>query len=154
MSTRSSALKKIEKVYELIETMHSVALQQATSLVHEAEQAMAAQGDRLRAARTHIHQALTEGNREQWAISEVDMATGCQRQHRLEVLRQERDVVREQAREEYGASRIQRGQIQSVVDAQVEAERIVADRRAQNASDDRFLSRLRWAQLQSQVETA
>jgi type II secretory pathway component HofQ len=148
MSTRSAALKKIERLYGLIENMHAAALQEAATLMHEAEAAIVVQQGVLREARTEAHAAMARGDREDYAVAEAQLSVGGRRQQRLEVLRQAREVATEAARVEYGASRVRRGQIKTVADLAFEAERLTAERRAQTIADDRFLSRLRWSQLQ------
>ena len=148
----SSSLKKIERLYGLIETMNASALQEASALMHEAEAAIVMQQEAMQAARVEAHTALAVGDRERYAMAETGREVGGRRKQRLETLRQAREAAREVARQQYEASRIERGQIKTVMDAAAAAERVIADRRAQTVSDDRFLSRLRWNKLQLESE--
>lgn len=147
MASRTSSLKRIEGLYGLVESMHAVALEQAVAQVHEAERAIATQTRLKQTARTEAQLALTTGDRERWAVAEIQRGHSEQVQQNLEPILQERERLTAQARAVYTASRIQRGQIKTVVDKGLAAERLDEERRAQSAADDRFLSRLRWNSL-------
>ena len=143
MPSRASSLKRIEGLYGLIESMHAVALEQAAALMHEAEAAIVNQRLLQKNARSDAQRALTTGDRERWAVAEIQRGHSEQVQQSLEPILRERARLTAEARTVYVASRIQRGQIKTVVDQGLAAERLDEERRAQNAADDRFLSRLR-----------
>jgi len=151
MSTRSISLKKIEKLYGLIENMHAAALQEAASLLHEAEAAIVVQRHAMQNAQTDARGAMGRGDREGYAVAETGRAVGERRRNRLEALRMERERATEEVREVYRASHIQRGQMKTVVEATAAAEQVTASRRTQAMLDDRYLSRLRWSQLQDRT---
>lgn len=148
MATRLSALKRIEGLYSLIETMHAATLEQAAGLMHEAERAIAMQSQLKYSAHLDAQAALRSGDSEGWAVSELQRQHSDLCQQRLEPIREERERLTAAARAIYTASRIQRGQIKTVVDKNIASERLDHDRRAQSAADDRFLSRLRWNGLE------
>ncbi len=147
MPSRTSSLKRIEGLYSLIESMHAAALEQTAALVHEAEAAIADQARLKQTARADAQFALNHGDRERWAVAELQREHSDQLQQHLEPILEHRERLTVEARAVYLASRIQRGQIKTVVDKSLAAERIVEERRAQNQADDRFLSRLRWNAL-------
>lgn len=149
MASRISALKRIEGLYGLIETMHAATLEQAAALMHEAEAAIAAQSRLKRDAHGDARAALASGDREQWAVAELQRGHSERLQGKLESIRIERERTTAEAREVYTASRIQRGQIKTVVDKQLAERQRDDERRAQSAADDRFLSRLRWNGLEA-----
>ncbi len=147
MPSRTSSLKRIEGLYGLIESMHAVALEQAVARVHEAENAIANQTRLKQTARTDAQFALTTGDRERWAVAEIQRGHSEQVQQSLEPILEDRKRLTAEARAVYMASRVQRGQIKTVVDRGLAAERLEEERRAQSVADDRFLSRLRWNTL-------
>ena len=144
MASRIASLKRIEGLYGLIESMHEAALEQAAARVHEAEAAIVNQMRLKESARVDAQRALATGDRERWAVAEIQRGHSEQVRQSLEPILQERERLTTEARAIYTASRIQRGQIKTVVDKSVAAERLDEERRAQSTADDRFLSRLRF----------
>ncbi len=151
MASRTSSLKRIEGLYGLIETMHGVALEHAVARVREAENAIAAQTRLKQSAHGDAQAALSTGDRERWAVAEIQRGHSEQVQQSLEPVLRERERLTAEARAIYVASRIRRGQIKTVVDRDLAAERLDEERRAQSAADDRFLSRLRWNGLEADL---
>jgi hypothetical protein len=144
---RLSVLKKIETLYGLVEQMHSVALVQASLAVREAESAIAKQCELMRESRYGGREALLEGDRERRVLTETQQELAGMRRQLLETVRLEREGRSNQAREEYALSRVKSEQMKSVV-AVIKADKeLIEGRRIQAASDDRFLSRLRWNKL-------
>ena len=150
VGNRSTSLKRIERLYGLVENMHAVRLQEAAAKVREAENAIAAQQAAMLGARMDARTAMAEGNREEYAVADVQRVVGGQRQDQLETIRLAREEAVEAARVIHDASRVERGQIKTVLDAAAAAERLVAGRQAQAWSDDRFLSRLSWNRLRDE----
>jgi hypothetical protein len=147
MNQRLSMLKRIEDVYGMMEEIHSVALRQAAALVQEAEVAIVEQCAQMREAGNDARQALLEGDRQQWLLAGAQRNLGGIRRQQLETMRLQRELVTDRAREEYGASRTKSEQMKSVVERCASEEQLIAGRKAQAATDDRFLSRLRWNEL-------
>ena len=146
-NSRLSVLKRIEALYGLVEQMHSVTLAQVSLSVHEAEIAIARQCEQMREARWESREALLGGDRERRALTETQQELAGGRRERLETVRLERESRKDQAREEYALSRVKSEQMKSVVAVIRAEEELIEGRRAQAASDDRFLSRLRWNEL-------
>jgi len=146
-NSRLSVLKRIEALYGLVEQMHSVALAQASLSAREAEIAIARQCKQMVEARCGGREALLEGDRERRALTETQQESAGVRRRLLETVRLERESRKDQAREEYALSRVKSEQMKSVVAAIRAEEELIEGRRAQAASDDRFLSRLRWNEL-------
>jgi hypothetical protein len=145
MSARVRALQEIERLYGLIETMHTVELREAAARLQEAEEAIAVESGLVREARVEAWSALAEGDREGWAVADAQLHCSGHRQENLQGLRQERQAATEEARSVFLASRMQHEQMKAVVDAATERQRAEEERRSQSAADDRFLSRLRWS---------
>ena len=150
MKSRTSALKKINVLYGLLEEMHSGVFRQTVALVNEAEQAIAGQAAQTHAAAIVARAALLDGDRQQWVLSSVQRGLSGERRRQLETVRAERVLNTDRARDEYQASRVKSKQIKSVVEQSQQTEEVLAGRRTQAAADDRFLSRLRWKQLHAE----
>lgn len=150
MDPRLSKLKRIESLYGMVEEVHSLALRQATGQLHEAESAISEQWCHAHTTANEARLALLKGDREQWLLAEAQRELGRVRRQQLEVVRVQREVITDRAREEYGASRVKSEQIKSVVERRETEGDLVAGRKIQSATDDRFLSRLRWNSLRSE----
>ena len=142
MNSRGNVLKRIEAVYGLVELIHSTALRQASVLVDEVERAIDEQRIQSALVAQDARAALASGDRQGWVITEVQRAWSCGRGSQLQVLRLEREIVSNLARDEYRASRLRSEQVKTVVQRNDAAEVLVAGRRTQAVADDRFLSRL------------
>ena len=147
MSGRLPVLKRIETLYARVEQMHSVALQQASARVRDAETAIAEQCLQMRNARASSGDALCKGSREDWFIAQAQCDLANRRRQSLENVRVELELVTSLARAEYSASRVKNGQINALVESIGAAELLVEGRRAQASADDRFLSRQRWTHV-------
>jgi hypothetical protein len=145
MGPRLARLKRIEDLYGMVEEVRSVALRQAAAKVYEVEEAISEQWGHARASANEGRLALLKGDRQQWLLAEAQREFGRIRRQQLEEVRVQREVVTDHAREEYGASRMKKEQIKSVVEQRETELELVAGRKTQSATDDRFLSRLRWA---------
>lgn len=148
MTTRLIALKRIETMCGAVEEMHSVALRQIASRVHEVHTAIAMQYEQIESITKESHRALVDGDRQEWVMASAQGELSKTRCQQLESIRQQREVDMERAREEYAISKIKNEQMKSVVNKYQIKERLVADRKIQAATDDRFLSRMRWNKLQ------
>lgn len=137
-------------VYGLVEEMHAVALRQAAALRDEVARAIDEERSQMGIAAHGGRTAIAEGDREQWAISEVQRAWSVRRGSQLEVLHLERQNQTDVARQDYRASRIRSEQMKTVVKQSDAAEELIAGRRMQAATDDRFLSRLWWDRRQAE----
>jgi hypothetical protein len=147
MNPRLSRLKRIEDLYRLVEEAHSVALRQAAAQVHEADTAITEQCGQVHKAANEARLALLKGDSQQWLLAKAQRELGRIKRQQLETIRLERKAVTDRAREEHDASRMKSEQMKNVVERSVDAEQLIAGRKTQGESDDRFLSRLRWNEL-------
>ena len=151
MHARLAGLKRLMSLYGDIEEMHSSGLQRAMMAVQEAEQAIGAEEGRARASSSHSRDALAAGDFLGLAAARTQREIAEWRQERLQQLRLEREMLKDEVRKQYLASRMQSEQMKYVVDhAAVQAE-IAAGRKTQAAMDDRFLARRRWSDAQDQL---
>jgi hypothetical protein len=136
---RLAALKRICAVYGMIEEIHSIEARVASAEVRVVETAIDAETSLGRRARTEERVAMTDEDalRRSAMSAEDEMAT--RRKAHLQPILERRQEFSEEARRRHVASRMWNERIKSLIDA--EADRIAVDRerRAQAASDDRFL---------------
>ncbi|MEI9980583.1 MAG: hypothetical protein WDN23_16630 [Edaphobacter sp.] len=99
-------------------------------------------------------EALLDGDRVSWMISERQSESAAWRKQKLDAIRVLREELSDEARERYVASRLRREQIQRVFDDIAARIEIEEGRRSQAASDDRFLARRRWTDTQEQIKEA
>ncbi len=69
----------------------------------------------------------------------------------LEQICKEREEMNKAAREQYVASRLKREQMKRIFEEIVARKEIEEGRRMQTASDDRFLARRRWTDVQQKM---
>ena len=151
MQSRLKRLKRIGVLYGVVERMHSVELQRATSAVRETELAIKAQRTVVGAAGRDGRKALAMEDRIGWSVAERQREIAEWNGVRLGEIRLKREELSRVAREQYATSRLKSEQMTQVVDgvsARVEME---AGRRAQSLTDDRFLSRKIWMQSQDKA---
>ncbi len=144
MNRKLAILKRIVTLYGLTEEMHSVALRVTAASVQEAENAIAQQTGRACEAASAAREALGAGDRQQWVLAGAQRELSELRWIELERIRHLREIARDQAQDEYAASRIKSEQLKAVVEQSEAAETVISGRRAQATTDDRFLSRLLW----------
>lgn len=150
MHSRLAALKRLASLYGDVEEMHSLELQRASSAVREAEQAIGAERGFVRSSNAEGRRALAAGDRLDWRAAQLHREMAEWRQQRLQQVQKERELLNDEARKRYLASRLQSEQMKHVArGVAVEAE-TEAGRRAQGALDDRFLARRRWTDLQEE----
>lgn len=142
--SRTTSLRRIAKLYGVVEEMHSVALRQATGMVHEAEGAIRVERHAAAASADAGRTALTAGAREEWLLTHAEGVISMDRAGRIEVLKATRVEVEAAAREEFLASRIRTEQIKQVVTQMAEQATIIESRRTQAVSDDRHAGRRAW----------
>lgn len=150
MQTRTSILKRLERVYGMVEEIHSAALKRAAAKVRETEDALAEQRSSLHKARVQGWESFESDDREGRASAEVQRELAGLMRVQLEVIHREREAATDLARKTHAASRMRREQIKSVVEAVVSGEQIMEGRRVQATADDRFSSRLHWNRLQAE----
>lgn len=154
MHSRLAALKRLMSLYGGIEEMHSAALERATMAVREAEQAIGAEGERARSSSARGRDALMAGDPLGLAAARMQGEIAEWRQQRLQEVRLEREMLEEQARRQYAASRLQREQMKYVVESTETQMEVEAGRKMQAALDDRFLARRRWSDTREQLRAS
>ena len=142
--SRTAALRRIARLYGVVEEMHSVALRQATGRVHEAEGAIRMERDAAAASGAAGRVALTAGEREEWTLTHAEGEISAVRAMRIEELKTTRVEVELAARSEFLASRIKTEQMKQVVTQMAERAAIEEGRRNQAVSDDRHAGRRAW----------
>jgi hypothetical protein len=151
MQTRLETLRRLAALYAAVEEMHSTELQRKTAAVAEAKHAIGIEREVGRLAMLEGRSALMAGDRMNWRMSESQQESAAGRKQKLEDLRMQREKLSDAAREQYVASRLKQQQIQRVFDDIEARTEIEEERRAQAASDDRFLARRRWTDTQEQM---
>ena len=152
MQPRLKALQRLATLYAAVEEMHSIELQKMAAAVREAQRAIGIEREVARSAKRDGRGALLTGDRMGWMMAENQQETAAWRRRMLEQIRLERQELNDAAREQYVASRLKREQMKLVLEdivARMDAE---GDRRAQAASDDRFLARRRWTDAQEKIQ--
>jgi hypothetical protein len=142
--SRTTSLRRIAKLYGVVEEMHSVALRQATGMVHEAEGAIRMELRTAASAAGAGRMALSAGEREEWLFAHAEGEISTVRAKLFEGLKETRVEVELAARTEFLASRIKTEQIKQVVTQMAERAAIEEGRRTQAASDDRHAGRRAW----------
>jgi hypothetical protein len=151
VQSRLKRLKRIAALHGVVERIHSVELQRATSAVRETELAIEAQRTVVGAAGRDGRKALAMEDRIGWSVAEMQREIAKWKAVRLGEIRLKREELSRVAIEQYATSRLKSEQMTQVVDgvsARVEME---AGRRAQSLTDDRFLSRKIWMQSQDKA---
>ncbi len=139
-----TGLKRLAKLYALVEQRNGLEVRAAAVALHDVEQvALTYAADRrleLIAART----ALGGGSRIEALAAERTGAAYLAHGALLGRLREDLRSARDQAVHTHRASRVERRQLDGVVERAGTAERIEAGRREQGLADDRFLARREW----------
>jgi hypothetical protein len=144
MQSRLEMLRRLAILYLAVEEMHSVELQRLTAGVLQARNAIGSEREAVRLARLDGQEALVAGDQVNWMTSQSRQERAAWRKQKLEEIRLRRTELNDAARQQYVASRLKREQIQRVFDDIAKRMEIEKERRAQAASDDRFLARRRW----------
>jgi hypothetical protein len=152
MHARLAALKRLMSLYGNIEELRSASLERALLAVQEADQAIGAEEECARASSSHGRDALLAGDPLGVALARTQRETAEWRQQRLQEIRLERQILKDEARKQYLASRLQSEQMKYVVDNAAARAEMEAGRKMQAALDDRFLARRRWSDAQDQLQ--
>jgi pantothenate synthetase len=146
----SSGLKKLARLYGMLEGVRSLELRAAAFAVEEVTAARAWVEQALRDAARQGHAGLAQGSR-------VELLAGAQTTRaaetlyrQLEGVRRERAQAHSEALETHRESRKELRQLERVIDQASVTQGREAERRAQAAGDDRFLARRAWLEAQQQ----
>jgi hypothetical protein len=151
MQSRLETLRRLAGLYAAVEEMHAAELQRIAGAVLDAKNAIGVEREAARLARLEGREALLAGDRVNRMMSETKQETTAWRRQQLEKIRIRREQLNDAAREQYVASRLKREQIQRVSDEISARLEIEEGRRAQAISDDRYLARRRWTDVQSEM---
>jgi hypothetical protein len=152
MTSKISGLKRLAGLYSKVEHIRSLQLRAATSDVAEVVQAQQNLRDGERRQALEGRSALARGDRAGWSASAVQAQFATQREELLDTMLNTRETAREQAAKAHRTSYQRKEQIDGLVESAIAAAAVIADRREQAGSDDRFLSRRAW--LQARAEAA
>jgi hypothetical protein len=140
---RLKGLKRLGRIYELIEEIHSVEARIAAADAGRAEKAIDVETSSLQDARIGEREAVQEADALGRSAMGAREDVARRKRLALEPVLKQRTEIREAARATHVASKLWSERIQCLIDS--EAARFAAEeeRRLQMASDDRFLARRR-----------
>jgi hypothetical protein len=144
MSSRLKGLNRLAALYGIVEQMQAVQLDRAAAELREAEGKVAEQVRWTETASQLARDALHQGDRPEWLMSESEREFAVWNGVRLETLRARREELKELTAELYRKSLLDRDQIDTVLQHALSAREAEIIRREQAAADDRHISRLRW----------
>src|SRR5271170_3328208 len=131
MRQRLETLRRLLSLYAVVEEMHSTELHRMTAAVHEAVQAIVMEQDIAKSVRIDGHHALAIGDRVGWMMFETQQETSVWRRQRLEEVRQEREQLNDEARQQFVESRLKREQMEHLFDELAARAEIEEGRRMQ-----------------------
>lgn len=149
MQGQLKALRRLARLYDMVERTHAVTLQRCATEVREAERAIELQRAAVRSAAFEGRAALVLDDRVGWSLAKVQRELARWRSEGLEHIRAQCEVARVSAQEHYVASRIKSEQMRCVVNDVEERAAIDGGRRSQAESDDRYLSRRSWVEARA-----
>ncbi len=139
------SLRRIAKVYGLVERMHSLELRVAADALNDVLCATAVAAATRYQQASSAREALVLGRREEWAVAEVTRTVEEIRMTRLAELRTQREAKVAEAAVVHRASRLQMEQMERVVERKRAVAAIDEGRKTQAMADDRFASRAAWS---------
>lgn len=154
MHSRLVALKRLMSLYGGIEEIHSVALQRAIAAVREAEQAIDVEEKSAQISSSLGRDAMIAGDAMGLAVARTQQEIAEWRQERLREIRLEREMLKDEARKQYIATRLQSEQMKYVVDNAAAQMEVEEGRKMQTSLDDRFLARRRWSDTRQDLRTS
>lgn len=145
-SSTGAGLRRLAKLYGMVENLHALEVRAAAGAVAEVERA-AAQLKATRQAEVKEGRAgLARGSRVEAMAADNAEALHAASRLRMGQLKRERDHAHDAAAAAHRTSRLEKRQIDGVVERVEAAAAMMAGRKAQGTSDDRFLSRRAWTQ--------
>jgi hypothetical protein len=137
-------LKRLAKLYGMVETLNALQVKGAAAAVFEVERAEAELSARRVQGAAAAREGLARGSRLEALSVEKSCANDEARAALLAKAGAERSVRLEAAVMAHRESRMEARQVDGLVDRVQAAEEWERERRAQGESDDRFLSRREW----------
>lgn len=150
----AAGLKRLAKLYEMVENLHAMRVRAAAGAVEEVERAAAQLHMVSRDEASQGRAGLARGSRVESISTERTAGADAIRRGLLGRMRAERIMVHESALAAHRMSRIELRQMDRIVERIQEKIDIETERRAQGTSDDRFLSRREWMKAKELRERA
>lgn len=151
MRSRLETLRRLASLYGSMEELQSAYLQRRLAAVQEAEQAIGFQQAVVRSSIADSREALVSGDHVNWTAAKLQQEIAEWKQQRFREVRRDRQVLSDEARKQYLASRLQSEQMKQVADGVMAKIEIHEGRRTQAALDDRYLARRRWTDTQEEL---
>jgi hypothetical protein len=149
MRSKQRFWKQLLALYVAKEEIEAADLLRASDALFSVERLIAGE-HRSRVESDHLKvYALETGNHGSASLAELQKQMSSQRLASSAGLREERGRLKGQARERYLSSRMQREQIQKLLDKRLLDESIKEHRLSQMSADDLFLSKRRWIEQYS-----
>lgn len=148
---RLMALRRLGAVYELIEEIHSIEARMATAEVGEAEMAIHAEADILHLTWRKEREAMSAQDRLGRSAMTAREEVAIRKKGQLQPILERRRETRELAQARHIASRLWSERLQSLIDGEAERIAVLEEKRAQAASDDRFLAQRRGRKLKADL---
>jgi hypothetical protein len=153
MQPRLEALKRVKALYGIVEEMHFAELQRMAASLREVQEAIDLQQQLASSARLDSRNALMGDDRLGWEIADVQRATSGWKKLRLDSIRSEREVLYDAARARYIASQVKSEQMKLLIEDIIARTEVEVGRQIQAMSDNRFLTRKRWTDMQNRLRT-
>jgi hypothetical protein len=153
MRPRVETLKRVEALYGIVEEMHFAELQRMTASLREVQEAIDQQRRSASSARLDSRNALMREDRLGWEIADAQRAASGWKRLWLDNIRGEREALCDAARVRYVASQLKNEQMKRLIESIIARTEVERGRRMQAMSDDRFLTRKRWTDMQNRLRT-
>jgi hypothetical protein len=142
VSDKTKRLKRLVGIRKIAEELDRRDLELAVAAVAEVDVALSATQRSLQQAGIAARAALGAGERGEWLLADAQTEVAGWNRGRLGLLRAQRVVAVEPAKEKFMASRLEHEQAKVLVEDAKRDEREDEVRKTQMASDDWFLGRL------------
>ncbi|MBS1798842.1 MAG: hypothetical protein JSS95_03360 [Acidobacteria bacterium] len=152
MHDRLKAMRRVQRVHELIEEMHKAELLRVVAEVQETKRAIGRQRAIAQSAAMEWRNALGGGDGLVASFSVVRRTAARGHELRLVPLLREKERRSEESRQRYFDSRQwteKTKRLSEKVEDDLEA---LEEKRLQREADERFLARRRWIQLKSDAD--
>lgn len=147
MRARLETLKRITKLYKALEEARLSELQGTMAALHEVQNAVDVETQSKHRALQGGREAIASGDRMGWASADSQHWASGAKRRRLETVHAERRRLNETAHDHYVAGRRKSEQMQRLVAHANQQIAIDEERKAQAATDDRYLAQQRWASI-------
>ena len=148
MPVKYRILRRLSHLYKIVESVRSSELAFAEALITETEHEIAAQDAMRCQALVSERSALHGGDGLVWRSAEAAATRAKHNSELLNELRVARELLRDSARNSYRASSVESQQMDQLLKDSLIKQKLKHDKQTQAESDDRGLSRKRWAELQ------